>query len=500
MKYTDKNKPPVCMQTNSRNYKGTSTMTIKGVLWHCTGANNPTLKRYVQPKDSSSSKEHKDNTYTNAEWITLLGKNTNGNDWNHVNDREVGLNAWVGKLADGSVTAVQTMPWNYKPWGCGGGCNNGWIQFEICEDDLTDQNYFNAAYIEACELTAYLCKMYNINPKGSVTYNGKTVPTILCHYDSYKLGLGSSHYDVYNWFNKFNKTMQNVRDDVNLLLNSANFELTPENATTGGTSGGNTNISTPSEPVVPTIPTLIKSISVKSASYDSVTLTLKTSEHYSVYNWHYNLTNLNTGKVKNKKELSVKAKKTNFMINELSPNSDYLITIVALDKDKNEIILPDFIFSTKANAPKSIKNLTFTLDDTDLSKAKCTISFSPPSSWGSYDDNTKSKGYSIALYSNGIQKGKSDTLIAFGTAKKTMAFAELLSKLNVKNVTYNDIVQISVTPWILDTDGTYIYAEDLARSTEPMFLARASNIKNINNFFLKTSDSFKRITIFNFCK
>jgi hypothetical protein len=64
------------------------------------------------------------------------------------------------------------MPWNYKPWGCGSGskgsCNNGWMQFEICEDALTDESYFNAVYKEACELTAYYCSMYNINPLGTV--------------------------------------------------------------------------------------------------------------------------------------------------------------------------------------------------------------------------------------------------------------------------------------------------------------------------------------------
>lgn len=107
--------------------------------------------------------------------ITLIGKNKYNNDWNHI-DHQAGLNAWIGKLADGSVTTLQTMPWDYRPWGCGSGkngsCNNGWIQFEICEDGLTDANYFNKVYKEACELTAYLCKLYNINPHGTVNVNG----------------------------------------------------------------------------------------------------------------------------------------------------------------------------------------------------------------------------------------------------------------------------------------------------------------------------------------
>ena len=46
-KYSSSNPPLVCMQTNSTCYKGTNTMKPLGVLWHSTGANNPTLKRYV---------------------------------------------------------------------------------------------------------------------------------------------------------------------------------------------------------------------------------------------------------------------------------------------------------------------------------------------------------------------------------------------------------------------------------------------------------------------
>ena len=227
MKYNNNNKPLICMMTNSTCYKGTGRMSVKGVLWHCTGANNPWLKRYVQPSDNASDR---------AELLAKLGTNQYRNDWNHASI-EAGLNAWVGKLADGSVTSVQTMPWDYRPWGCGSGsrgsCNNGWIQFEICEDALTDKNYFEAAYKEACELTAYLCKMFSLNPKGTVSFNGASVPVILCHQDSYKLGLGSNHGDVYNWFNRYGKTMDNVRNDVAALIGgSGSTPVTPTPAPT----------------------------------------------------------------------------------------------------------------------------------------------------------------------------------------------------------------------------------------------------------------------------
>ena len=229
MKYSASNKPLVCMQTQSTCYKGTGKMTVKGVLWHSTGANNPTLKRYVQPSDNASDKEA---------MLKLLGTNQYKNDWNHI-ERQAGLNCWIGKLADGTVTTVQTMPWDYKPWGCGSGskgsCNNGWIQFEICEDGLTDKDYFNKVYKEACEITAYLCEMYNIDPLGTVRVNGVDVPTILCHYDSYKLGLGSNHGDVDHWFPKHGKSMATARQDVADLIGakvSVIEPATPEQSTT----------------------------------------------------------------------------------------------------------------------------------------------------------------------------------------------------------------------------------------------------------------------------
>ena len=230
MKYTASNKPLVCMQTNSTCYKGTNTMTVKGVLWHSTGANNPTLKRYVQPSDTPDKRD----TVTLAQ----IGKNAYKNDWNHI-ERQAGLNCWIGKLADGTVTTIQTMPWDYRPWGCGSGskgsCNSGWIQFEICEDGLTDKTYFNAVYKEACEITAYLCKMFNIDPNGTVNVNGVKVPTILCHQDSYKLGMGSNHSDVTHWFPKHGKSMATARQDVAALLAADKPATSTPVSTTGKT-------------------------------------------------------------------------------------------------------------------------------------------------------------------------------------------------------------------------------------------------------------------------
>lgn len=225
MKYSEINKPIVCMQTNSACYKGTRPMIPRGVLWHDTDAANPYIKRYVQPLETDDNYE---------EMITLLGKNRYGNDWNHKY-RKAGMNCWIGKLADGTVATVQTMPWNYAPWGCDSGSkgslNNTHMQFEICDDGYVSREYFEAVYKEACEITAYYCKMYNLDPLGTFVYNGVTVPVITSHDESYDLKLGSNHGDPIKWLKKFGKTMDDVRRDVARIMGTPG-EIPTKPATT----------------------------------------------------------------------------------------------------------------------------------------------------------------------------------------------------------------------------------------------------------------------------
>lgn len=212
MKYSQASAPIICMQTQSTCYRRTYEVKPVGVLWHSTGANNPYISRYVQPSDNAKDRE---------QLLSILGVNKYKNDWNHI-ERDAGLNAWVGKLTNGDVSSVQSMPWSFRPWGCGSGsrgsCNTGWIQFEICESNLKDSAYFADVYKEACELTAYLCKLYGIDPHGTVTVGGVKVPTILCHRDSYDYHLGSSHSDIRHWFPLHGKSMETVRNDVAALL------------------------------------------------------------------------------------------------------------------------------------------------------------------------------------------------------------------------------------------------------------------------------------------
>lgn len=213
--------PYQCIMTHSTCYqKSYKLKEVKGILWHDTGCNNVWLCRYVQPYEGESN-------YQAA--IAKLGKNWYGNDWNHAY-KQAGVNFFIGKFDDGSVGTVQALPDGYRPWGCGSGskgsCNDGWLQFEVCEDNKQNADYAKKTYDEAVRLTAWLCEKYNIDPMGTHTCNGVTVPNIICHWDSYKLNLGSGHDDVYDWYPKIidkcvHESMESVRKDVaDLIANS----------------------------------------------------------------------------------------------------------------------------------------------------------------------------------------------------------------------------------------------------------------------------------------
>ena len=189
-------------------YKTGRTITPKGVMVHSTGANNPKVARYVQPADTDPNK---------AQLQKTIGTNKNANDWNH-GGLDVCTHAFIGKLADGSVGTVQTLPWNHRGWHAGTGtsggtANNTHIAFEICEDDLTDEGYFRKVYQEAVELTAMLCKTYNLNPLAD--------GVVICHSEGYQRGVASNHADVMHWFPKFGKSMDTFRSDVAKILGTS---------------------------------------------------------------------------------------------------------------------------------------------------------------------------------------------------------------------------------------------------------------------------------------
>lgn len=177
-----------CILTKNDCYKAGKTLKVKGLMLHSTGAPNTKLSRYVGPDDG------------------LLGANPYANHWNQPtpDDRQVCVHGFIGELKDGNIATYQTLPWTMRGWHAGGSANNTHIGVEICEDNLTDSAYFSAAYQEAVELFAMLCKRFNLDP----------LKNIICHAEGYKQGVASNHGDVLYWFSKHGKTMDDFRQAV----------------------------------------------------------------------------------------------------------------------------------------------------------------------------------------------------------------------------------------------------------------------------------------------
>ena len=176
------------------------TIRPRGVMVHSTGANNPWLRRYLAPDDGR------------------LGTPSP----RHWNQSGVGacVHAMIGKAADGSVAVYQTLPWNMRGWHCGRSGNDTHIAFEICEDNLTDKGYFRATYQAAVELTAYLCKLYRLDPQAD--------GVVLCHSEGYARGIASNHADVLHWWRKFGVSMDNFRRDVAEKMKGGERDLTEQ--------------------------------------------------------------------------------------------------------------------------------------------------------------------------------------------------------------------------------------------------------------------------------
>ena len=174
-------------------YQAGKTHTVRGIMVHSTGANNPYIRRYVGPDDG------------------ILGENAHGNHWNRPG-LSACVHAFIGKVADGTIATYQTLPWEMAGWHSGDGSlgharnanNTGYIGFEICEDDLSDGTYFVAVYREAVELCADLCREYGLDP----------ATAILCHSEGHAKGIASNHADVMHWFPQHGKSMDTFRADV----------------------------------------------------------------------------------------------------------------------------------------------------------------------------------------------------------------------------------------------------------------------------------------------
>lgn len=177
-------------------YIAAQKMVPQGIVVHSTGANNPNLKRYVDASDE-------------------VGVNQYGNHWNKAKPggRKVCVHAFIGYDKNKQIRVAEILPLDICCWGVGKGkkgsynTNPAYIQFEICEDKLTDKNYYESAFAVAAEYCAELCRTYGIS-----------VDKIVGHCEAYRLGYGCNHADPEHWMKKFGETMDDFRKRVSEIL------------------------------------------------------------------------------------------------------------------------------------------------------------------------------------------------------------------------------------------------------------------------------------------
>lgn len=169
-----------------------------GIIIHSTGADNPNLWRYVDAPD-------------------ICGVNKWGTHWNvtmpignNGKPTKICCHAFIGKDKDGEIRAAKLLPWNVCCWNCGDGSKGSYnyspayIQIEICEDGLTDKQYFEQAFGLAAELCQRLMKNYpTIKPEN-----------IISHHEAHLRGYASNHADCDHWLAKFGKNMDWFRGVV----------------------------------------------------------------------------------------------------------------------------------------------------------------------------------------------------------------------------------------------------------------------------------------------
>jgi N-acetylmuramoyl-L-alanine amidase CwlA len=124
------------------------------------------------------------------------------------------VHPFIRTNAKGEVETYQTLPYDVCCWGVGNGAKGSYnynptarIQFEICEDGLTDKTYFDKAFKEAIEYCAYLCETF-----------GFGVDKICSHREAHLQGYGGNHADCDHWLKKFGKDMNWFRSEVQKLL------------------------------------------------------------------------------------------------------------------------------------------------------------------------------------------------------------------------------------------------------------------------------------------
>lgn len=188
-------------------YQAGRQITVKGLMLHSIGVNQPSAKVLI-------------------------------NSWNSPDYNTACVHGFID-ANDGTV--YQTLPWTTRGWHCARSGNNTHIGVEMCEpkgirywrgssqfEVVGDVDEVKAAvkrtYDPAVELFAMLCQKFNLDPlKPGV---------ILSHHEGYLAGIASNHGDPEHLWKKSTLklpyTMDMFRHDVKLTMDRQNGSKIPD--------------------------------------------------------------------------------------------------------------------------------------------------------------------------------------------------------------------------------------------------------------------------------
>lgn len=179
-------------------YKQNKKMTVKGLMLHSVGCNQPRASAFIS-------------------------------NWNSASHTQSCVHGFIDGL---NGVCYQTLPWTTRGWHCGigskGSGNNTHIGIEMCEPDCikyTGGTTFTCSdkarakeivtrtYNSAVQLFAYLCKKYSLDPlKDGV---------IISHKEGSIRGIASNHGDPEHLWKQLDLpyTMDTFRKDVSKAIN-----------------------------------------------------------------------------------------------------------------------------------------------------------------------------------------------------------------------------------------------------------------------------------------
>lgn len=188
------------IMTKNRSYTQNNSINPVGILVHSTSANNQYLKRYVDAPDR-------------------LGKNQYNNHWNSSSATK-SMHAFIGYDKNKKIIVAQTLPYDRACWGCGAAEKGSYnynphahLQFEICEGENDDKDYYWNAIAVAEEYCAYLCRMF-----------GWDASNITSHVEAHKAGYANNHDDPEEWMSHFGDNMKKFRERVQKRLGEVKEE------------------------------------------------------------------------------------------------------------------------------------------------------------------------------------------------------------------------------------------------------------------------------------